>query len=295
MPLSRFAVMLPLLVVVGCANTDRDTSPPTAAANPPSASPTPPPTTANADAATPREPSFQSPPATPSPATPPPPAAAAVTPNPEVAAQAAELPHLRINREQRYIDLDATVVLREGDWLELLACSPGSREHESILTVAARPSHIHLALLTLGLEPGKPLTYQETEEGYQLHPPRGPVVHISIVTEADGQTREISPGEWIVNQKTREPLPDDRWLFTGSAFTEYEGKQIYMADLNGTIASLVNFGEDLLARATDLTNQSDDQTWGANTPQIPPLGTTVTLRLRPEKIAPEAAPNAPTP
>src|SRR5690606_16414817 len=49
-----------------------------------------------------------------------------------------ELPGLRLDREKRVLDVEATVNRREGDWLELLACTPGTREHEAILTVTAR-------------------------------------------------------------------------------------------------------------------------------------------------------------
>lgn len=74
------------------------------------------------------------------------------------------LPHLRIDRQANVLDLEAKVVLREGEWIELIACSPGTQEHESLVVVNARPSHIHLALLTLGLEPGKPLQVEMLDE-----------------------------------------------------------------------------------------------------------------------------------
>src|SRR5690606_30736298 len=35
-----------------------------------------------------------------------------------------ELPGLRLDREKRVLDVEATVIRREGDWLELLACTP---------------------------------------------------------------------------------------------------------------------------------------------------------------------------
>ena len=45
--------------------------------------------------------------------------------------------------------------------------------------------------------------------------------------------------------------------------------EIYLADLNGSVISLVNFGDDLLTRHTKLTNQTDDGQWTANKAQIP--------------------------
>ena len=47
----------------------------------------------------------------------------------------------RIDWTNRRGEVDSRVVLRKGP-LELLACSPQTREHESILVVNARPLHI---------------------------------------------------------------------------------------------------------------------------------------------------------
>ncbi|MCG8510704.1 MAG: YdjY domain-containing protein, partial [Rhodospirillales bacterium] len=102
-----------------------------------------------------------------------------------------KLPGLTINREEGFVDLDAKVVLREGDWLELLACSPNSREHESIVTVSARPSHIHLSLLLLGAEAGKPMTWKRLDDQIITDPPRGPKIMAYFVLTENGKTKEI--------------------------------------------------------------------------------------------------------
>ena len=65
-----------------------------------------------------------------------------------------------IDWRQATVELDARVVLRTGP-LELLACSPRTREHESILVVPARPMHVFQALGLVGLEAGSPLRYDE--------------------------------------------------------------------------------------------------------------------------------------
>ena len=190
------------------------------------------------------------------------------------------MPHLRVDRRGKFVDVDAKVVLRDGDWIELLACMPGSREHESILTMAARPSHIHLALLMLGAEPGSPMMWKRQGDRIVVRPPRGPRVAVSIITKLDGKTVETKANQWIVNQKTGEVMPDNVWLFCGAGFVEWEGRQVYRADVAGSIISLVNFGDDVLARSTDRTSHDDDAMWGAHTKLIPPLDTEVLVRLR---------------
>ena len=202
-------------------------------------------------------------------------------------ANAKGLPGVTVNREAGHVDVDATVVLREGEWLELLACTPETKEHESILTVAARPSHIHLALLMLGVEPGTPLSWKEEGEEYVILPPRGPEVEVSIV-QGEGDDAKVTPAnQWVLDQQTGKPMPDSRWLFTGSSVDDFEGEKIYIADVNGTAITLVAFGDDLLSRKTIVTDRSEgsNDAWKANTKLIPDLGTKVKLRLRPvEKI-----------
>jgi hypothetical protein len=102
---------------------------------------------------------------------------------------------------------------------------------------------------------------------------------------ADGQ-RVIPANAWVVDQQTGQLLAANRWLFTGSHFMTWEGEQLYGADLNGTVVSLVHFGDDLLARAdTNQTDQSDNQQWNA-AEGVPGAGEAVRLRLVVVKVDP---------
>ena len=51
--------------------------------------------------------------------------------------------------------MPASIACNSG-WLEQVACMVGTREHESLVVVEAKPSEVHAALLLLGLEPGTP-------------------------------------------------------------------------------------------------------------------------------------------
>jgi len=191
------------------------------------------------------------------------------------------MPHVRVDRVGRFVDVDASVNLREADWLELLACTPDSRTHESILVTEAQPSHIHLGLVMLGLEPGSPMRWEKIEHQYRVDPAYGPKVAVSIVMDDGGQLVEVPANQWLANQETGKPPKDNIWLFTGSIFSKKNDPPTYVADLSGTVLSLVHFGDDVLARATDQTNHSDNGAWQCHTQAIPPVGTQVVIRLRP--------------
>jgi|GEM_PF-1733320 len=189
---------------------------------------------------------------------------------------------LTIDPEGRKIDIKATVVMRNGEFLEMFACTTDTREHESILVVDAMPSTIHLGLLLLGQEPGKPLAYDMKFDPPKLVPATGPEVGVFIVYKVADQEREVPANRWVQDNKTKEMMQGNAWLFAGSQFAEYEGKQIYHADLNGSAISLVNFGDDLLTLPNKLTDQNDshDKVWAPRTKAIPKVGTKVVIRLK---------------
>ncbi len=229
---------------------------------------------------------------------------------PDTDAMRVTFPGITVNRNAGYVDLDATVVLRDGQWLELLACSPNTREHESILTASARPSHLHLALLLIGLEPGQPMRWEEVQNAstgewaWVIHPARGDRVKISIVTGSGADERVVPASSWIVSGEAEGeamPMPDATWIFAGSTMETYEAEDggdeeaVYAADAAGNVISLVNFGDDVLVKESNLTNQGEgsNAAWNANTEAIPEVGAAVRIRLEP--AAEEEAPAGATP
>lgn len=204
-------------------------------------------------------------------------------------------PGVVLSLDQRVIDLAAEVVYREGDWLELIATTRAGRVHEALVATEAQPSDVHAALLLLGLKNGSPLTWEQLPSGEtQVNLPTGDAVSVSfIITDPITQQRIEQPtSAWVIDQTTGKTLletnPDAYWVFAGSMFRRFEvevdgnteQREVYIADANGTVISLVNFGDDLLARQVTTTNQNDNAIWNASD-QVPPVGTPVTVRLRP--------------
>ena len=203
-----------------------------------------------------------------------------------------DVPQLRgvtINRKEKYVDLAGEIILPlDTDWLELLACMPKSREHESIIKLVAKPSDVHGALLLIGLKPGSPFRAERQDDGtWKYFQPTGDEVVVTIrYTDKAGKEHEVAANEWIVEQQTGKKLPDNTWVFAGSKFYKVEGREIYAADVEGNIISLVNFTDEVLARKTNYRGGQDGgggDTWGANEKAIPAVGTKITVRLRPAK------------
>jgi len=150
------------------------------------------------------------------------------------------------------VEIAGQVVLRRGP-LELLACSPHTREHESIVRLNARPLHVFQALGLIGLEPG--------------HPP-----YYDIAAD-----RPVPAEQWLLDRRTGKPPGRLPWVFAGSAF---DGAGRFQADAEGTVITLVDFPSALVALAAS-HSESNALLWcEANSGKIPPVGTAVTVILR---------------
>ena len=186
-------------------------------------------------------------------------------------------PGVRIRWRDRVVEIDARVVLREGP-LELFACSPQTREHESIFAIKARPLHVHQAMGLIGLLPGNPVTFQK--ETQALAPPRGAKVLIDVVTGKGESSRTMPAASFVRSAGDRKPVGDVDWVFAGSK-TMSSGR--YAADSEGTVIALVDFDTALIAVGA-LHSADNEALWvEANTDAIPPLDESVVIRIRPRE------------
>ena len=215
------------------------------------------------------------------------------------------LPGLVVDFKKRCLDLEATVCLDEG-FLELVACTKGSKEHESIVAVAARPMHIHTALLLLNANSGNPAMRKEVGEQDKRWvdiPPRGdPIEAFFVIKNSQGKMIEHPMRDFVVrpvkqvNQtgvvatRTRKDKPTatvdsfpGAFLFSGSILRDNgPGPRTYLADLSGHVISIATFGDALLCLPTVESNLNGTLTWRVNPKHLPEVGTKITLRLRPK-------------
>jgi len=210
-----------------------------------------------------------------------------------------KLPGIEINAAERYVDVEATICLEKG-YLELIACTKGSKEHESIITVEALPKHIHVALLLLGAKNGTPASRrmldEETREWQEI-PPQGDSIDLSLVWKnPDGKWIERSISDFVSHKDAQNPPPaaepkkpavekfPSTFLFAGSLLGD-AGKRPrdYLADKSGHVVSISTYGDELLCLPGFQSQDNGALAWKVNSQNIPKLGTKVTLRLRLQK------------
>lgn len=229
-----------------------------------------------------------------SPTAPPPTPPPAATPLP---AMKKLFPSIRADIASRLIEMDGIVPVNCHDpatpdvYLELIACSPDTREHESLVMTRAKPSHLHAALLAIGLSPGEPGSWKVEGGKLVAIPPRGDPLSITVAYRAaDGKEIECPIADWVVTAETHKPfLPRDpaapRWLFAGSVFVTRQGNEVYDADGAGTVIGLTTFGSEVVAWRDTISPEAaiDTPDWIADATKVPAAGTPVVVRLRPAK------------
>ena len=209
------------------------------------------------------------------------------------------LPGIVVDTEKGEVRLEGKVCLREGA-LELVVCSEGTREHESIVAVKARPSHVTFALALLGLEPGQPAHW--TEAG-AFSPPAGETLEISarFFTVSDEEKarvdKRIAEGAKPENIEVRKTLLKEvpawkllrltgsevevtrpiEWVYVGRP----EKNMLVAADREGTVVCLSNFVEAVIDVPFESTAVNADLLYEANPDVVPPVGTPVELVIRP--------------
>src|SRR5580693_7725296 len=90
-------------------------------------------------------------------------------------AKKGKLPFVEFDVENRQVRVECEALNVDAP-LEFFCCVAGTNEHESVLRTGARPSDIQIALLAIGLKPGRPITYSESLNKWL--PPEGPPLHI---------------------------------------------------------------------------------------------------------------------
>jgi hypothetical protein len=209
-----------------------------------------------------------------------------------------KLPGLVVNKEDRCVDIDATVCLMRGP-LELIACTKGTKEHESIIAVEAKPIHIHTALLLLGVQAGNPAMRKPLDEKGTRWidvPPRGGAVDVFLVVkDKDGKTVERPISDFIKHSdhggqgmptdnkgdKDADRFPTHTFLFAGSILHgDGEGPRRYLCDQSGHVISIATFGDEVLCLPEVHSSENGALMWSIDPTHLPALGTKIILRLR---------------
>ena len=183
-----------------------------------------------------------------------------------------KLPHVTfdVNRKQVRVECEALEVDAP---LEFFCVLTNTSEHESVLRTPAKPSHIHTALLAIGLKPGHPVQYSESLKKWIA--PQGPPLHVAVeYKDKDGKTVTVPAYRLMRDIKTHKEMKSMNWIYAGSRIMN-DGT--FAADTTGYVISVVNFDLTLIDIPNLASNSNETLEWERNPDVAPPGGTKVTM------------------
>jgi hypothetical protein len=172
-------------------------------------------------------------------------------------------------------------------YLEVCACIPDTKEHETLVMTRATPSNVHAALLLAGLQPGKPGMWDWSGEKLKAIPPTGDCVKVTVSYTKDGKTIEAPITDWVIDAQTHKTMTQtagqaaDHFVFAGSTMFKKKDREGYTADIDGTLIGLTTFGGETIAWTRMYNPDSGVETphWIANADKVPAVGTSVVVRI----------------
>lgn len=188
---------------------------------------------------------------------------------------AVKFPAIEIHVKARRVRVDCEA-LDVKTPLEFFLCASGSSEHESVLRSPVKPSHLHAALLMIGLTAGEPVRYSEAAQKWL--PPQGPPLAIHCVFEKNGQPQLVPAYRLMRDIRSKREMPPTTWIFTGSRLMDGGA---YAADRTGYLISVVNFDLTVIDIPRLASNANEALEWEINSDAMPPAGTKITLVIEP--------------
>jgi hypothetical protein len=158
--------------------------------------------------------------------------------------------------------------------IEFFACPQLTKEHESVIAVKASARLVHAALLAIGLEPGKPVSFDPVYAAAS-----GPAVRLTLRWKDDaGTVHEADARTWVRNARTGREL-DTEWVFAGSSlWKDPDGVEHYQADA-GDFICVSNFPTATLDLPIESSQSNEALLFEAFPGRVPPVGTPVDIVL----------------
>ena len=181
-----------------------------------------------------------------------------------------KLGRVEVDARKRLLTMPAKVNMQSG-LVELLACTPRGKRHESVLVVDVDPLYLQLGLLLLGLEPGgNPSSLAEDSQR------PGDMMDIWVEWKLDGQPKvKKRAEELILDLRNDAPMQRTSWVFLGSKV--YKGR--FLARELGSL--ITTYHDSAAIVENPLPSSRDDTLYEANPDTVPPVGTPVTLIISP--------------
>lgn len=143
---------------------------------------------------------------------------------------------IRVDTARREVSVAATT--NDAHVLEFVANTKGGlKAYESALTVDSDAVSFNTALLLIGLDPQHA---RVPTKHFDPVAPTGDPVEVFVDWTAGAERRRVRVEQLLYDVRTKQPVPDGPWVYTGSSFVKTDEGQQYMADLDGVLIGFVH-------------------------------------------------------
>jgi len=183
-----------------------------------------------------------------------------------------------VDSKERIVRLRGRVSAGSDMPIELLACLPRGKAYESVLTIDVDPKDFQVALLLLGMKPGRNPAVKYAKDAPELRRPPGDQARIFVTWKAEQKgnpPQRHRAEELLYNVQADTPAQRANWVFLGSRFVN----GTFGADLDGTLITTYHDPVAIMELAAETVN--DDIYYVVRKDVCPPAGTPVTLEVQP--------------
>jgi hypothetical protein len=179
-----------------------------------------------------------------------------------------QLGNILLDIKHRQIRFPGKINMEKGV-VELLACAPGGKMHESVLVVDIVPHHLQVSLLLLGLNYGDNLQYQGDP-----NMPKGDSVEVWVSWQKDNTDHIVRGEDLIFDLVSKKSMNHTHWIFSGSRIVN----DAYMADVEGSI--ITTYHDPFTILDNPLPGGGNDELYVVNQNLVPPKGTPVEVTIK---------------
>ncbi len=177
---------------------------------------------------------------------------------------------MTLDPAKRQITMPGAIATWERN-IEVLIASPRGRGYESLLVAPVRPFHFQVALLALGLNPGKPAEVVGSNKAPSGDPV---VVYVDYEDPKTHAKKHVRVEELLFDEQTKKPMKEHFWVFVGSRL--FDGR--YMGDVLGDLIVTMHHPDAIMDNS--LVEGTNDYIYNVNDKVCPKPGTLVTITIQ---------------
>jgi len=192
----------------------------------------------------------------------------------------------------------AATVEVDNDLLEYLLVAPGGARHETLLSTEVTPSLLNVALLALGVEPGRNATWtprdpppSEAERAagvpaVDVEPPRGDGFWLHVGWRRGEEVFFFRAEDLVRNLATGQTMRRHRWVYLGSRMLPAQGAEpeLFAADVYQNLINVSWFSDGATLVTGALPECLEQTIWMSNAWLLPERGSAVRLVFARERL-----------